>query len=75
MQQREHWWTRWGKLACRDILIFDRADTWRVEARDGGADGRSRFAKRAAVVLSGQIARIGLARAAARSPRRGERGR
>jgi len=43
MEQRKHWWNgRWGKLARQEVLIFNDGDTWRVEAREGGAEGRSR---------------------------------
>lgn len=38
MRQRWWWNGRWGRLARRDIYLY--ADPWRVEARDGGADGR-----------------------------------
>ncbi|MFY1697211.1 MULTISPECIES: hypothetical protein [unclassified Solwaraspora] len=44
MEQRKHWWNGvWGRLARRDVFLRTDADHWYVEARVGGADGRSRF--------------------------------
>ena len=44
MERRKHYWNgRWGRLARMDILVFEDAGTWVVEARDGGADGKSRW--------------------------------
>jgi hypothetical protein len=44
MEKRRHYWNgRWGRLARRDILVFEDGGQWRVEVRTGGADGRSRW--------------------------------
>jgi hypothetical protein len=44
MEQRKHWWNqRWGRLARRDILVFEDAGIWRVEAREGGIEGTSHW--------------------------------
>ena len=44
MERRKHYWNgKWGRLARRDILVFEDAGTWLVEAREGGADGKSRW--------------------------------
>ncbi len=43
MERRKHWWNgTWGRLARRDIYLFEDAGSWMVEARHGGAEGRSR---------------------------------
>jgi len=44
VERRRHLWnSRWGRLGRRDILIFEDAGNWLVEARDGGTDGNSRW--------------------------------
>ena len=44
MEKRKHYWNgRWGRLARRDVLMFEDAGAWMVEDRTGGAEGRSRF--------------------------------
>ena len=44
MERRKHYWNgKWGRLARRDILVFEDGGTWLVEAREGGADGKSRW--------------------------------
>jgi hypothetical protein len=43
MEKRKHWWNgAWGRLARRDIYLFEDAGTWWVEAREGGAEGHYR---------------------------------
>jgi hypothetical protein len=43
MDKRKHYWNgRWGRLARRDVLLFEDAGQWLVEDRVGGAEGRSR---------------------------------
>lgn len=43
MERRKHWWNgTWGRLARRDIYLWEDAGQWTVEARQGGAEGRSR---------------------------------
>ena len=45
-QRRQHWWSgKWGRLARRDVLLYEDDETgrWTVEAREGGADGESRW--------------------------------
>jgi hypothetical protein len=43
-ERRKHYWnSRWGRLARQDILVSEDAGTWMVEAREGGADGKSRW--------------------------------
>jgi hypothetical protein len=43
MERRKHWWNgTWGRLARRDVYLFEDAGHWWVESREGGADGRSR---------------------------------
>jgi hypothetical protein len=43
VERRKHYWNnRWGRLARRDILVYEDAGTLTVEAREGGADGKSR---------------------------------
>jgi hypothetical protein len=42
----KQWWNgRWGRLASRDVFVWatEERTRWAVEARQGGADGRSRF--------------------------------
>ena len=44
MERRKHWWNgTWGRLARRDLYLYEDGGTWLVEARLGGADGRSRW--------------------------------
>ena len=44
MERRKHWWnSRWGRLSRRDILVYEDGGRWWIEAREGGADGRSRW--------------------------------
>ncbi len=44
MERRKHWWNgTWGRLARRDIYLFEDGGRWSVEAREGGAEGRSRW--------------------------------
>jgi hypothetical protein len=44
MEKRKHYWnSRWGRVARQDILVFEDAGRWMVEARDGGPEGRSRL--------------------------------
>ena len=44
MERRRHYWNaKWGRIARRDILIFEDAGRWLVEAREGGEDGASRW--------------------------------
>jgi hypothetical protein len=44
MERRKHWWNgKWGRLAREDILLSEDAGIWWVEAREGGAEGRSRW--------------------------------
>ena len=44
MERRKHYWNgKWGRLARRDILVFEDGGAWLVEAREGGADGKSRW--------------------------------
>ena len=42
MERRKHWWNgTWGRLARRDVYLFEDAGHWWVESREGGADGRA----------------------------------
>ena len=44
MERRKHYWnSKWGRLARMDILVSEDAGHWWVEAREGGADGKSRW--------------------------------
>jgi hypothetical protein len=44
MERRKHWWNgTWGRLARRDVYLFEDGGKWLVEAREGGAEGRSRW--------------------------------
>lgn len=44
VEQRKHWWNgKWGRIARRDVLLYEDGGQWWVQARDGGADGRSRW--------------------------------
>jgi hypothetical protein len=38
-----HWWNaKWGRLVRRDLYVRTDGRRWEVEARIGGAEGRSR---------------------------------
>jgi len=44
MDRRRMWWNgKWGRIARRDVLLYSDGATWWVEAREGGAEGRSRW--------------------------------
>lgn len=44
VERRKHWWNgTWGRLARHDIYLYEDGGRWLVEAREGGADGRSRW--------------------------------
>jgi len=44
MERRKHWWNgTWGRLVRRDLYLYEDGGAWLVEARLGGADGRSRW--------------------------------
>ncbi len=44
MERRKHYWNgRWGRLSRMDVLVFEDAGAWVVEAREGGAEGKSRW--------------------------------
>lgn len=44
MEKRKHYWNgSWGRLARRDILVYENGGQWILEVRVGGADGRSRW--------------------------------
>ena len=44
MERRKFWWNgRWGRLARRDILVYEDGGQWWVEAREGGVEGRCRW--------------------------------
>jgi hypothetical protein len=44
MEKRKHYWNgRWGRLARRDIVLFEDAGLWTVEVRTGGVEGRSQM--------------------------------
>jgi len=44
MEKRKHYWNgRWGRLARRDIVLFEDAGLWTVEVRVGGVEGRSQM--------------------------------
>jgi hypothetical protein len=46
VEKRKHYWNgRWGRLARRDILLFEDAGLWRIEDRIGGAEGQSRWSE------------------------------
>lgn len=43
VERRKHWWNgNWGRLARRDLYLFEDGGRWLVEARRGGAEGQSR---------------------------------
>jgi hypothetical protein len=42
MEKRKHYWNGyWGRMARRDILLFEDGGEWTIEDRVGGAEGRS----------------------------------
>lgn len=42
MERLGHWWNgSWGRLARRDVFLYRDGGRWIVQAREGGADGRS----------------------------------
>ena len=44
MERRKHWWNgTWGRLARRDIYLYNDGDRWLIEVREGGAEGRSKW--------------------------------
>jgi hypothetical protein len=44
MERRKHWWNgTWGRLARRDVYLYEDGGRWLVESRLGGAEGRSRW--------------------------------
>jgi len=44
MERRKHWWNgTWGRLARRDVYLYEDGGRWWVESRQGGAEGRSRW--------------------------------
>lgn len=44
MERRKHYWNgKWGRLARMDVIVFEDAGAWLIEARTGGADGTSRW--------------------------------
>jgi hypothetical protein len=44
VERRKHWWNgTWGRLARIDVMVYEDAGRWLVEAREGGAEGRSRW--------------------------------
>jgi hypothetical protein len=44
MERRKHWWNgTWGRLVRRDVYLYCDGDRWLIEAREGGAEGRSRW--------------------------------
>ena len=44
MERRKHWWNgTWGRLVRRDLYLYEDGGRWIVEARLGGAEGRSRW--------------------------------
>ncbi|HEY2671088.1 MAG TPA: hypothetical protein VGJ07_12030 [Rugosimonospora sp.] len=44
MERRKHCWnSKWGRLAREDILVSEDGGVWLVEAREGGAEGKSRW--------------------------------
>jgi hypothetical protein len=46
VERRKHWWNGiWGRLARRDVYLFEDGGRWLVEARQGGADGQGRWSE------------------------------
>jgi hypothetical protein len=44
MERRKFWWNgKWGRLARRDVMLWEDGGVWWVEAREGGPEGRSRW--------------------------------
>jgi len=44
VERRKFWWNgKWGRLARRDVLLYEDGGVWWVEAREGGVEGRSRW--------------------------------
>jgi hypothetical protein len=44
MNKRHHWWDgHAGRMARRDIFVYDDGAQWLVEARQGGSEGQSRW--------------------------------
>jgi hypothetical protein len=42
MRAVRHWWNgSWGRLSRRDVYVRTDGKRWEVEARLGGAEGRS----------------------------------
>ncbi|GAA1812392.1 hypothetical protein GCM10009682_37090 [Luedemannella flava] len=47
MEKRRHFWNgSWGRLARRDVLLYEDGGQWLIEVRVGGAEGRSRWIPR-----------------------------
>ena len=43
MNLHRHWWNgRWGRLARHDVKIYTDSSVWRVDAIEGGPEGRIR---------------------------------
>lgn len=43
MEKRKHYWNgRWGRLARKDVLLYEDAGRWTVQLRTGGVEGRSK---------------------------------
>jgi hypothetical protein len=46
MERRKFWWNgKWGRVARRDILLYEDGGRWWVERRDGGVEGRSTWSQ------------------------------
>ena len=46
MERRKFWWNgKWGRLARRDILLYEDGGVWWLEAREGRVEGRSRWSE------------------------------
>jgi len=44
VERRKFWWNgKWGRLARRDVILYKDGGSWWVEAREGGAEGRSHW--------------------------------
>ena len=42
MERRKFWWNgKWGRVARRDILLYEDGGMWWLERREGGSEGRS----------------------------------
>jgi hypothetical protein len=47
VERRKRYWNgTWGRLARRDIVVFEDGGRWLIEYREGGADGKSRWYER-----------------------------